>query len=497
MRAGAGIAAWVWTMLVSSAGSAAELAEPVEEYVQVREHRDAAEKSWQRVTIAGLPDGGGYAAYGNGDGGDGGEAQTELWTFADSGLGQARARARIALSNARDARGEMEWAAFLGAGHGIVPGEARLYVLFIDRGIDGWAGGDFVSIATGAPAPVNDAEQPLLSNGLGEPALVDTDLDGSADLAYAGDLQGNLYRFDISGSDPSSWRAVRLFQASYGSPLEAHQPITQRPFAIMHPRDDEFLVVFGTGRDLAGENVDSTDIQSIYGIWDPGEPDPATARAGARSDRLVRRVLVNVVEESAGSFATRRILTGEPVNYARDAPGRPGVYGWFIDLDMPRAMLTLQGNSNPDPCGRAPPHPQYPGERVVGRPVPRGKVLFMATGIPGDAAMCADAPRGSVLAIDTITGGSLEAGAFDLNDDGRFDAGFPLGPAPETPVSGIVLDGGVLTETPVEPELASGSDGSTVLVVGAGGDAVTLDIGTAGEPRTGRLSWREITDVEP
>ena len=494
MRAGAGITACVGAFLVAFSGSVGEVAASAEEYVNVREHRDAVGKSRQRVTISALPDGRGYAAHSIRDGGDGDEARTLLWTFAGSDLGQVHDRVRIALSNAQDARGNREWAAIFGSGDGIVGGEARLFVVFIDRGIDGWASGDFVEIPTGVRAVVGVGEPPL-SNSLGEPALVDRDLDGSTDLAYVGDMQGNLYRFDISGSDSSSWHAVRLFKAEYGDPPRTHQPITQRPFVVMHPADGQFLVVFATGGDLAEEERPGTDIQSIYGIWDPGGPEPPTARAGTRSERLVRRVLVNVVDESAGSFRTRRILTGEPVHYARPSPGRRGVFGWYIDLDMPRARRTLQGNPNPDHCGAAPPDPQYPGERVVGRAVPRGKVLFMATVIPGDTFACAGAPPGSVLAIDMITGNRLEAAVLDLNDDRSIDAGDFVPFAGETPASGIVMDNGILPGPPAEPELVSNPDGSAVLVFGEGSDAPTLAVGVGGEPRTGRLSWREIPDM--
>ncbi|MDE0064606.1 MAG: PilC/PilY family type IV pilus protein [Gammaproteobacteria bacterium] len=485
------VAAWVCVSLLPSNGSTREFSAPVEETVQVRAHPGAAGKSWRRVAVAALPDGLGYAAHSIPGGGDGSESRNELWRFTDTHLGQAQGRVRIALSNAQDSRGEGEWAAIFGGGHGLVAGGARLFVVFIDRGVDGWDTGDFVSITTGVRAPVDDTETPA-SNGLGEPALVDTDLDGSADLAYAGDLLGNLYRFDISGSDPSSWRAVRLFQAGYGGPPSVRQPIAERPFVVRHPGQGGFLVVFGTGRGPPAEDPAGTDIQSIYGIWDPGGPDPATAGPRAKGERLVGRSLVNLVDESSGSFETRRVLTGEPVRYARDAPGRRGVYGWYIDLDMPRARQTLQGNPNPDRCGGAPPDAQYPGERVAGRPIPRGNLLFMATVIPRDTPHCAAAPPGSVLAIDMVTGGSAGTAVLDLNDDGHigrddlvpFDGG--------TAASGIVLDGTAFSGVPCEPELVSGRDGSAILVVGEGGDALSLSIGSAGKPRTGRLSWREI-----
>ena len=480
-------------------GLAAEPVAPAVETVFIREHKDSSGRAWQRVAIGGLADGDGYfaRAIGQGSGIEGlvDDAGSDLWTFTDADLGQIHGQARIALSNVDDGRGGGEWIAVFGGGHGATPGQAWLFVLFIDRGIDGWESGDFVKIPAGIAVQPEQDGQTAASNALGEPALVDTDLNGTADLAYAGDLRGNLYRFELSGRDPSAWRVVRLFQATYGEPTETVQPITQRPFVAMHPGHGEFLVVFGTGSVRAVEGMAPTDIQSIYGIWDPGESDPATAWLDARRLRLVGRVLVNVVDESAGSFETRRMLTGAPFEYARHAPGRTGVYGWYIDLDMPRASQTLQGNPNPDTCGQSPPDPQYPGERLAGRAVPAGRALFMATAIPGTVGGCGDAPAGMVLAVDIATGDGPVGGVFDVNEDGHLDAADLSGVAGETPVSGVMLDGSAFSGTPGEPILVSAKDGSATLTVGQGDDALSLGIGGAAAPRTGRLSWREISEA--
>ena len=494
--------------------------EPVEEYVSIREHPDSAGKSWQRVTVGRATGGDGYVALGvRAEGG--GEQRREFWTFSHRDLGRPPGRARIALSNVEDGRGGREWAAVFGGGHGAASGRAALFVVFIDRGIDGWANGDFVGIPAGGqglrdqgenpgsvptpreqdedraggPAPRDQGEYPPVVNGLGEPALLDVDLDGSADLAYAGDLRGNLYRFDISSGDPSAWRATRLFRAAYGDPPQIRQPITGRPYVAMHPGEGEFLVAFGTGGGATGEDDADPGIQSIYGIWDPGESTPATARPDTRKKRLAERVLVNVVDETAGSFKTRRVLSGKPLRLAKDSPGRTGLYGWYIDLDMPRARETLQGNPNPDTCGRAPPGPQYPGERVTGRAASHGTMLFLATAIPGTGARCAAASAGSVLAIDLFTGSGPESPAVDLNDDGRIDAGDLAPFAGGTPVSGLVMGGEVFSGNPSTPKLVSNRDGSAALLLGAEDEQFSLTVGGPAALRTGRLSWRELPDA--
>ncbi|HGO9308131.1 TPA: PilC family type IV pilus tip adhesin, partial [Neisseria meningitidis] len=94
--------------------------------------------------------------------------------------------------------------------------------------------------------------------GLSSPTLVDKDLDGTVDIAYAGDRGGNMYRFDLSNNDPSSWTVRTIFQGT--------KPITSAP-AISQLKDKR-VVIFGTGSDLSEEDVLSTDEQHIYGIFD-------------------------------------------------------------------------------------------------------------------------------------------------------------------------------------------------------------------------------------
>ncbi|HFC6377028.1 TPA: PilC family type IV pilus tip adhesin, partial [Neisseria meningitidis] len=90
--------------------------------------------------------------------------------------------------------------------------------------------------------------------GLSSPTLVDKDLDGTVDIAYAGDRGGNMYRFDLSSDNPSSWTVRTIFQGT--------KPITSAP-AISQLKDKR-VVIFGTGSDLSEEDVDNNDIQSIY-----------------------------------------------------------------------------------------------------------------------------------------------------------------------------------------------------------------------------------------
>ncbi|HGK0223950.1 TPA: PilC family type IV pilus tip adhesin, partial [Neisseria gonorrhoeae] len=94
--------------------------------------------------------------------------------------------------------------------------------------------------------------------GLSSPTLVDKDLDGTVDIAYAGDRGGNMYRFDLSDNNPSKWTVRTIF--------EGDKPITSAP--AVSRLADKRVVIFGTGSDLSEEDVLDTKEQYIYGIFD-------------------------------------------------------------------------------------------------------------------------------------------------------------------------------------------------------------------------------------
>ncbi|HGT2151677.1 TPA: PilC family type IV pilus tip adhesin, partial [Neisseria gonorrhoeae] len=109
--------------------------------------------------------------------------------------------------------------------------------------------------------PIAKIEAPGGKGGLSSPTLVDKDLDGTVDIAYAGDRGGNMYRFDLSGDNPSKWTVRTIF--------EGQRPITSAP--AVSRLADKRVVIFGTGSDLSEEDVLNTDEQYIYGIFDDDE----------------------------------------------------------------------------------------------------------------------------------------------------------------------------------------------------------------------------------
>ncbi|HEZ7005803.1 TPA: hypothetical protein WJG28_002033, partial [Neisseria meningitidis] len=117
--------------------------------------------------------------------------------------------------------------------------------------------------------------------GLSSPTLVDKDLDGIVDIAYAGDRGGNMYRFDLSGQDPSQWTVRPIFEGT--------KPITSAP-AISQLKDKR-VVIFGTGSDLSEEDVDNTDEQYIYGIFDDDTATTGSVNFSGSGGGLLEQVL--------------------------------------------------------------------------------------------------------------------------------------------------------------------------------------------------------------
>ncbi|EMU4785803.1 pilus assembly/adherence protein PilC [Neisseria gonorrhoeae] len=106
--------------------------------------------------------------------------------------------------------------------------------------------------------PIAKIEAPGGKGGLSSPTLVDKDLDGTVDIAYAGDRGGNMYRFDLSSDKPSEWAVRTIFEGT--------KPITSAP--AVSRLADKRVVIFGTGSDLTEDDVLNTDEQYIYGIFD-------------------------------------------------------------------------------------------------------------------------------------------------------------------------------------------------------------------------------------
>ncbi|ENW0478436.1 pilus assembly/adherence protein PilC [Neisseria gonorrhoeae] len=141
--------------------------------------------------------------------------------------------------------------------------------------------------------PIAKIDVPGGKGGLSSPTLVDKDLDGIVDIAYAGDRGGNMYRFDLSNSDPNKWSAKAIFEGT--------KPITSAP--AVSRLADKRVVIFGTGSDLSEEDVLNTDEQYIYGIFDDDEGTVNVKVTNGTGGRLLEQ---NLMQENKTLFLNKR-----------------------------------------------------------------------------------------------------------------------------------------------------------------------------------------------
>ncbi|HFC6924245.1 TPA: PilC family type IV pilus tip adhesin, partial [Neisseria meningitidis] len=155
---------------------------------------------------------------------------------------------------------------------------------------------------------IKKIEVPGGKGGLSSPTLVDKDLDGTVDIAYAGDRGGSMYRFDLSSQDPQQWSVRTIFSGN--------KPITSAP-AISQLKDKR-VVIFGTGSDLSEEDVDKKDEQYIYGIFDDDTATTGTVNFSGTGGGLLEQ---HLTQEDKTLFLT---------DYKRsDGSGNKG---WIVKL---------------------------------------------------------------------------------------------------------------------------------------------------------------------
>ncbi|ENW8094558.1 pilus assembly/adherence protein PilC [Neisseria gonorrhoeae] len=175
--------------------------------------------------------------------------------------------------------------------------------------------------------------------GLSSPTLVDKDLDGTVDIAYAGDRGGNMYRFDLSDNDPNKWTVRTIFQGT--------KPITSAP--AVSRLADKRVVIFGTGSDLSESDVFNTDEQYIYGIFDDDKANVSVKVKDHMGDGLLKQ---NLTKENKTLFLTNNKASGGSADK-----------GWVVKLRegervtvkptvvLRTAFVTIRSYTGNDKCG--------------------------------------------------------------------------------------------------------------------------------------------------
>jgi type IV pilus assembly protein PilY1 len=348
------------------------------------------------------------------------------------------------------------WAAIFGNGYNSANERPVLYVVNI---IDGSLIAKIVlSSTTGA------------SNGLSTPAVIDKDGDLIADTIYAGDLQGNLWRVDISANNTGSWGGAILFQARDAS--SNIQPITERPEVGAQPTGQGgFMVYFGTGRYLAsGDNTPtSSPIHTFYGIWD------STGSGSVSQVARTRLINQSITQTTLGAQEVRTV-TNYPIltwgssgsGCVSSTSGGGRCMGWLVNL---RTNQT-------DSLGEM----QVSNPVLLGGSVPR---TIFTTLIPSNVT-CSAGGTSWLMELNPTNGGQLSETVFDINGDGVIDANDRV---TGTMVSGIKSTIGILPEPVIVRDPANKRD----LKIESGSTSTVMAIKNyVSKPSGGRQSWRQL-----
>jgi type IV pilus assembly protein PilY1 len=412
---------------------------------------------WHTILVGGLG-GGGRGVYAlnvtNPESFEGPGRSDVLWEFGagqDADMGFSYPQPTIA----RLANGQ--WAAIVANGYNSGNGRAVLFVINLSTGnlirkFDTLVGND---------------------NGLSSPVPVDLDGDRITDVVYAGDLKGNLWKFDLRSQNPAEWSIAYsdsgvprpLFTACTAALCTAanRQPITARPEVGLKTDniEDGVVVYVGTGRYFAAsDNTTGGNANSFYGIFDADDlPVGSSPPDITRADLLEQRVLGAVTRDFDGQVEEVRITTDNELDEQDQ--------GWYIDLPLP-------------------------GERQVSQPILRNGSIIFTTLIPNTAA-CSFGGTSFLMEIDALSGSRLDTTPFDLNRDGSFD---------EEDYATITLEDGTTLTAPVSGRRSTQGIIKTPAIIAAPGFEIKVASGTAGgidttieAPQgatTGRrLSWRQ------
>ena len=409
-------------------------------------------KSWRTVLVGGLR-GGGKGIYAldvskpslfskpanNAD-------KVVLWEFngvdgitGDSDLGNIYSSPTIAMM----ANGK--WAAIFSNGYNSTGGKAKLFIAFLEEGLDGWAGvGDYIELDTGVGS----------DNGLSSARVVDLDGDSVADLVYAGDLKGNMWKFNVSDATASNWTTTKLFTASDSAGNA--QAITTLPMVGINPHhsvistasNPNVLVMFGTGKFLERADTATRDKMAYYAVWDKGHKNLVRGKLAARE----------MVSDHASGL---RKVNGTAINWNTQ-------YGWYMDL----LDITTTGST-----GTA------EGERVVSESLLRRSVLFFNTMSPEQTA-CESDGLSWLMSLQYDTGLAPSFAVFDANGDGSINSA-DVGSIGQKFTLGFASASAILGDK----QYTSGSDSADPNSSGSDVDVRDIYVGKGG--REGRLSWIE------
>lgn len=390
-----------------------------------------------------------------------------LWEFTHADLGYTYSQPQIVrLENGK-------WGAVFGNGYNsseVDPDGTRgsgVAMLFI---VDIETGALIKTITTG----VGDQTTP---NGLATPTVVDNDGDNIADYVYAGDLRGNVWKFDLTDKSDANWKVsyadasnnpLPLYTAMDSTGTKA-QPITSRLDVARGPGGVGMLVLFGTGKFVEATDRADKSTQTFYGIYDPNAAgtDAFSGRSDLKSQKVEAEIAKTKVSIKDAQGNTVLVDTLEARVTSSNAPG---TRGWYIDL------LPSSGTAA--------------GERVVSNATFRDGRIIFSTLIPS-TDVCDWGGDSWIMELDALTGKRLTESPIDVNRDGKIDAADYVKDANGNlvPASGFKSDVGIVNGVgiaadpvnPVEYKYMAGSKGTM------------QTIRESSNPKArGRQSWRSV-----
>ncbi len=326
-----------------------------------------------------------------------------------------------------------QYAAIFGNGYNAGgSGKASLFIVNIQNG------NIIKRISTGVGTP----ESP---NGLANPVAVDIDGNATADYVYAGDLRGNLWKFNLSGASKGSWKKqYKLFAAG--------KPITQTPNVSKHPEGD-YMVYFGTGKYMESNDIGDTSANKFYGIWDHFD-------SRVKQSDLIAQTVTSTTSINGQSY---RLVSQNNVNYTSNTPDK----GWYLSLPLQ-------------------------GERSVSDAVlTGGKVIFNT--LTPSFGTCSTGGTSWLMELDYLSGGMLNFQALDTNGDNIIDS-------TDTVVGG--LGSSTINFTPVIVRAQPTTDGpgsnttsnkQEYKYMNQSDGSVTKVTESASGEKSRRSSWRQIT----
>ena len=311
-----------------------------------------------------------------------------------------------------------DWAVIWGNGYNSQNGTAAIFIADINPSSGAWT---IYELNTGY-GPSSDPTGQSRPDAIAEVGSADLDGDHVVDYLYAGDLFGNVWRFDVTGNTVASW-FVSHFGTGSATPLFSAkdsggnaQPITTRITALSLPSisgPPKVLLAFGTGKLLEVPDQTATSTQTMYGIMDYDMSNWnslsstsqyasfAAPQAISRS-KLEQQTVTGTYDSSGNVYAgvgtAYRTLSQNPVCWKGTgtctSPATNNQYGWY--LDFPSS-----------------------GEELIYDPTLISGVLAFNTFVPFTPAACTTVNSGFTMGIDAGTGGAL-ANSFFANSSGNF-----------------------------------------------------------------------------